>query len=39
MKRWRPKLILDILDRIFLRICSLFDWIEHKIIRESDEKT
>jgi len=31
MKRYKDKLILDILDDIFMMICKIFDWFEHRI--------
>lgn len=31
MKRYRDKLILDVLDILFFKVCLLFDWVEHRI--------
>ncbi|MFW9872411.1 MAG: hypothetical protein ACFFG0_04855 [Candidatus Thorarchaeota archaeon] len=30
--------ILQILNKIFLGICYLFDWIEHRIWKEKEEQ-
>jgi hypothetical protein len=31
LRRYRKKLILDILDVLFVATCKIFDWIEHRI--------